>query len=74
MKAMRPPPPLKNPTHGKVDDKEHIGGSTYAGGSGGSNTAGLGGRGGPYRLAKKGQRVVQVSDAEKAAVKKAVYA
>ena len=62
------PPALDGPKHGKVDDAEHIGGSSYAGGSGGSNTAGLGGRGGPYRLAKKNQRVHQVSEAAKAEV------
>ena len=28
----------------------HVGGNRWAGGSGGSDTAGLGGRGGPYRL------------------------
>ena len=37
-----------------------VGGSTWAGGTGGSNTAGLGGRGGPYRL-DKGHAVHQVS-------------
>ena len=39
------------PKHGKVDDKDHVGGNTWAGGTGGSDT-GLGGRGGPYRLDK----------------------
>eukprot|EP01047_Picozoa_sp_COSAG01_P044644 COSAG01_NODE_4054_length_5384_cov_282.663076_4_plen_385_part_00 len=40
------------PKHGKVDPSNmpHIGGNTWAGGTGGSDTAGLGGRGGPYRL------------------------
>ena len=28
----------------------HVGGNTWAGGSGGADTAGLGGIGGPYRL------------------------
>jgi hypothetical protein len=37
-----------------------VGGSQWAGGTGGSNTAGLGGRGGPYRL-DKGHAVHQVS-------------
>ena len=36
------------PKHGKIDDKNHVGGNTWAGGTGGSDTAGLGGRGGPY--------------------------
>lgn len=40
------------PKHGKTDDKEHHGGNTWAGGTGGSDTAGLGGVGGPYRLDK----------------------
>lgn len=31
------------PKHGKDDDKQHVGGNTWAGGSGGSDTAGLGG-------------------------------
>lgn len=34
------PPPIQEPKHGQVDDEQHVGGSTYAGGSGGSNTAG----------------------------------
>ena len=40
------------PKHGKVDpdNTPHVGGNTWAGGTGGSDTAGLGGRGGPYRL------------------------
>ena len=35
------------PKHGKEDEKNepHVGGNTWAGGSGGSDTAGLGGRG-----------------------------
>jgi hypothetical protein len=37
---------------GKIDPKNtpHVGGNTWAGGTGGRDTAGLGGRGGPYRL------------------------
>ena len=35
------------PKHGKEDDQPHVGGNTWAGGTGGSDTAGLGGRGGP---------------------------
>ena len=30
------------PKHGKDDDKQHVGGNTWAGGSGGSDTAGMG--------------------------------
>ena len=44
-----------------------MGGNQWAGGTGGSDTAGLGGRGGPYRLSD-GIPVHQVSDADKAAV------
>jgi hypothetical protein len=60
---------LGAPKHGKEDPKNeiHIGGNTWAGGTGGSDTAGLGGRGGPYRL-DKGHAVHQVSDEAKAAV------
>ena len=51
------------PKHGKVDPdgKPHVGGNTWAGGTGGSDTAGLGGRGGPYRL-DAGHPVHQLSD------------
>lgn len=57
------------PKHGNIDPKNepHIGGNTWAGGTGGSDTAGLGGRGGPYRL-DSGHPVHQVSDAMKAEV------
>jgi len=58
---------LGAPKHGKEDNKPHVGGNTWAGGTGGSDTAGLGGRGGPYRL-DKGHAVHQVSDAAKAEV------
>ena len=63
------PPALKDPKFGQWDDKNeaHVGGSNWAGGTGGSNTAGLGGRGGPYRL-DRGHKVHQVSDAAKAEV------
>jgi hypothetical protein len=55
---------VDKPKHGKEDDKQHVGGNTWAGGSGGSDTAGLGGRGGPYRL-DKGHKVHQVSEKDK---------
>ena len=44
--------PVSGPKVGKVDEKgdPHVGGNTWAGGSGGRDTAGLGGKGGPYRL------------------------
>jgi hypothetical protein len=55
-------PDLEMPKHGKeTDGKQHVGGNTWAGGTGGSNTAGLGGRGGPYRL-DGGHEVHQVSE------------
>jgi hypothetical protein len=43
---------VSSPKHGKVDEKNdpHVGGNTWAGGTGGRDTAGLGGKGGPYRL------------------------
>jgi hypothetical protein len=45
------PPALSSPKVGKWDDKNeaHVGGNQWAGGTGGSDTAGLGGRGGPVR-------------------------
>ncbi|KAL7030964.1 hypothetical protein ACKWTF_006849 [Chironomus riparius] len=54
------------PKHGKVDPNNdpHVGGNTWAGGSGGRDTAGLGGKGGPYRLSS-GNPVHQLSDQEK---------
>jgi len=57
---------VDKPKHGKEDEKNepHVGGNTWAGGTGGSDTAGLGGRGGPYRL-DKGHKVHQVSDKDK---------
>jgi len=54
---------FKGPKHGKVDKNNapHVGGNTWAGGSGGFDTAGLGGVGGPYRL-DSGNQVFQISD------------
>uniref|UniRef100_A0A8C7I3G8 von Willebrand factor A domain-containing protein 8 n=1 Tax=Oncorhynchus kisutch TaxID=8019 RepID=A0A8C7I3G8_ONCKI len=53
------------PKHGKVDPKNapHVGGNQWAGGTGGRDTAGLGGKGGPYRL-DAGHKVHQLSKAE----------
>lgn len=53
---------VSSPKHGKVDEKNepHVGGNTWAGGTGGRDTAGLGGKGGPYRLDAK-HKVFQVS-------------
>ena len=52
--------------HCQVDEKNapHVGGKTWAGGTGGRDTAGLGGKGGPYRL-DAGHDVHQLSDEEK---------
>ena len=60
---------LNAPKHGKMDEKNapHVGGNTWAGGTGGRDTAGLGGVGGPYRL-DAGHDVHQVSDEVKATV------
>ena len=57
------------PKHGKVDPTgaPHVGGNTWAGGTGGRDTAGLGGKGGPYRLSD-GNPIHQISDEEKANV------
>ena len=45
------PPPLTGPKIGKWDENNeaHVGGNQWQGGTGGSDTAGLGGRGGPVR-------------------------
>ncbi|XP_072542068.1 von Willebrand factor A domain-containing protein 8 isoform X2 [Salminus brasiliensis] len=60
---------VSSPKHGKVDPNNapHVGGNQWAGGTGGRDTAGLGGKGGPYRL-DAGHKVYQVSQAEKDAV------
>ncbi|XP_031729156.1 von Willebrand factor A domain-containing protein 8 [Anarrhichthys ocellatus] len=57
------------PKHGKTDPNNapHVGGNQWAGGTGGRDTAGLGGKGGPYRL-DAGHKVHQVSQVEKDAV------
>ncbi|XP_020295442.1 von Willebrand factor A domain-containing protein 8 isoform X2 [Pseudomyrmex gracilis] len=60
---------VSGPKHGKIDknNEPHVGGNTWAGGTGGRDTAGLGGKGGPYRL-DAGHTVHQLSDEEKNAV------
>ncbi|KWU41842.1 hypothetical protein RHOSPDRAFT_30334 [Rhodotorula sp. JG-1b] len=58
---------LSGPKFGKQDNKEHHGGNTWAGGTGGRDTAGLGGRGGYMRL-YKGHDIRQIPDALKAQV------
>ena len=59
----------KSPIVFQVDPNNapHVGGNTWAGGTGGRDTAGLGGKGGPYRL-DAGHDVHQLSDEEKDAV------
>ncbi|KAJ6562445.1 AAA domain-containing protein [Mycena capillaripes] len=52
---------LGEPKEGEHDDKEHHGGNKWAGGTGGRDTAGMGGRGGYKRLYKGGD-IKQVSD------------
>lgn len=64
---------LSEPKFGKVDDKEHVGGNTWAGGTGGRDTAGLGGRGGYMRL-YKGGNISQIPDSLKAQVPPEVQA
>lgn len=60
-----------DPKHGKIDpdNTPHVGGNTWYGGTGGSDTAGLGGRGGPYRV-DLGHPVHQISDEMKDQVSK----
>ncbi|XP_012578723.1 PREDICTED: von Willebrand factor A domain-containing protein 8 isoform X2 [Condylura cristata] len=60
---------VSSPKHGKEDpdNMPHVGGNTWAGGTGGRDTAGLGGKGGPYRL-DAGHSVYQVTEVEKDAV------
>nr|XP_055071414.1 von Willebrand factor A domain-containing protein 8 [Misgurnus anguillicaudatus] len=60
---------VSSPKHGKFDPKNapHVGGNQWAGGTGGRDTAGLGGKGGPYRL-DAGHKVYQISQVEKDAV------
>ncbi|KAK4323774.1 hypothetical protein Pmani_005546 [Petrolisthes manimaculis] len=60
---------VSEPKHGKEDpdNNPHVGGNMWAGGTGGRDTAGLGGMGGPYRL-DAGHDVYQVTQAEKDAV------
>ncbi|CAE7221629.1 Vwa8 [Symbiodinium sp. CCMP2592] len=63
--GQRPPDMAEaGPKHGEWDGQQHIGGNRFAGGSGGTGTAGLGGRWGPYRL-DVGQKLVQVSEDKK---------
>ncbi|KNC54048.1 uncharacterized protein AMSG_09710 [Thecamonas trahens ATCC 50062] len=55
------------PKHGKIDpdNTPHVGGNQWHGGTGGADTAGLGGVGGPYRV-DAGHNVHQVPDSVKA--------
>eukprot|EP00057_Strongylocentrotus_purpuratus_P027672 XP_011682146.1 PREDICTED: von Willebrand factor A domain-containing protein 8 [Strongylocentrotus purpuratus] len=60
---------LSEPKFGKIDPSNdpHVGGNQWAGGTGGRDTAGLGGIGGPFRL-DAGHDVHQVTQAAKDAV------
>lgn len=54
------------PKHGREPDgKPHVGGDTWAGGTGGSSTAGLGGKHGPYRRFDGSQDIHQLPDTDK---------
>ncbi|KAL3080777.1 hypothetical protein niasHS_014882 [Heterodera schachtii] len=57
---------INEPKFGKIDPNNvpHVGGNTWAGGTGGYNTAGLGGVGGPFRL-DAGHAVHQLPDSAK---------
>ena len=57
------------PKEGKIDkdNKPHVGGNQWKGGTGGADSAGLGGKGGPYRF-DAGHDVHQMSVEEKAKV------
>jgi hypothetical protein len=60
---------LAEPKEGQFDPTgaPHVGGGTWMGGTGGYNTAGMGGVGGPYRL-DLGNQVYQLPDSAKAQV------
>ncbi|KAH9046612.1 AAA domain-containing protein [Lactarius hengduanensis] len=55
---------LDKPKHGQEDPsgEAHTGGNTFAGGTGGRDTAGLGGRGGFKRLHEKDHDINQISN------------
>lgn len=57
---------------GNWDGRQHIGEGPWDGGSGGSGTAGIGGRAGSYRL-DAGQDLVMLSEEEKAALPTEYY-
>lgn len=67
------PPKSKGPKKGKMDEKNerHAGGNTWSGGSGGTDTEGLGGRGGAERK-YGGHPVTQLSEKEKKEVSEQV--
>ncbi|KAE9393793.1 hypothetical protein BT96DRAFT_958988 [Gymnopus androsaceus JB14] len=56
--------PLGDPKEGEHDDKEHVGGNRFAGGVGGRETAGIGGRGG-YKRFYKGGDIKQIPETAK---------
>ena len=58
------------PRAGNWDGRQHIGEGPWDGGSGGTGTAGIGGRAGPYRL-DVGQELVLLSEEQKKEVSEA---
>ncbi|KAK7235505.1 midasin-like protein [Aureococcus anophagefferens] len=58
---------INRPTSGNWDGRQHIGEGPWDGGTGGSGTAGIGGRAGPYRL-DVGQELRMLSEEEKGAL------
>ena len=54
-------------TAADANNQPHVGGNTWAGGTGGADTAGLGGKGGPYRI-DSGHQIHQVPDEQKAQI------
>lgn len=67
---------LDKPKHGQEDPsgEAHTGGNTFAGGTGGRDTAGIGGRGGYKRLYERGHDIHQISNKLKEDVPETVQA
>ena len=58
------------PRAGNWDGRQHLGEGPWDGGSGGTGTAGIGGRAGPYRL-DVGQELVMLTEEQKKEVSEA---
>ncbi|XP_052868127.1 von Willebrand factor A domain-containing protein 8 [Anopheles cruzii] len=69
LKNSRSDKKVTGPKQGQIDpnNEPHVGGNKWMGGTGGRDTAGLGGKGGPYRF-DAGHQVHQLSDEEKGMV------